>query len=77
MCQAFDKLSPREREVLSLVAAGHGNKEVARLLAPPCREETVRAHLKSIYLKLGVNSRTAAAAEWFKHTAETGTEGEA
>ena len=77
MCRALEQLSPRERDVLSLVSAGHGNKEVARLLDPPCREGTVRAHLKSIYLKLGVNSRTAAAAAWFKHTTGTGTEGEA
>jgi DNA-binding CsgD family transcriptional regulator len=53
---------PREREVLSWVARGKTNAEVARLLwlAP----STVRKHLENVYAKLGVSTRTAAAARF-------------
>jgi DNA-binding NarL/FixJ family response regulator len=52
------KLTTREREVLSLVARGLTNAEVAELLwlAP----STVRKHLENVYAKLGVTTRTAA-----------------
>jgi DNA-binding CsgD family transcriptional regulator len=51
-------LSPREIEVLRLVAAGLTDGEIAeRLVLSP---RTVHAHLRSIYQKLGVSSRTAA-----------------
>jgi DNA-binding NarL/FixJ family response regulator len=52
-------LSAREVEVLRLVAAGLSDAEVARHLFLSIR--TVHAHLRSIYRKLGVRSRTAAA----------------
>ena len=53
-------LSPRELEVLRLVARGLTDAEVGvRLFISP---RTVARHLQSIYNKLGVNSRTAAAA---------------
>ena len=52
-------LTGREVEVLRLLALGLGNSEIAdRLVLSP---RTVHAHLRSIYDKLGVNSRTAAA----------------
>jgi DNA-binding CsgD family transcriptional regulator len=55
---AASGLSPREREVLGLVAQGMTNAQVAeRLFLSP---RTVNAHLNSIYHKLGVNSRSAA-----------------
>jgi DNA-binding CsgD family transcriptional regulator len=51
-------LSPREMEVLQLVAAGLTDAQVAQKLVVSTR--TVHSHLQSIYNKLGVNSRTAA-----------------
>jgi DNA-binding NarL/FixJ family response regulator len=53
-------LTPREVEVLGLVALGAGNREVAEALS--ISEATVRRHLANIYLRLGVTTRTAAAA---------------
>jgi DNA-binding CsgD family transcriptional regulator len=49
-------LSPREREVVQLVAAGLRNKEIARRLQ--ISEKTVKFHLGRIFDKLGVDSRT-------------------
>jgi DNA-binding CsgD family transcriptional regulator len=53
-------LSAREVEVLRLVAAGHTNKEIAATLV--VSEHTVARHVQNILTKLGVNTRTAAAA---------------
>ena len=53
-------LTAREVEVLRRVAAGLSNRDAARALS--ISEATVRRHLANIYLKLGVGSRTAAAA---------------
>lgn len=58
------ELSPRESEVLALVAKGYINKEIADQLG--LRLETVRSYLKSIYEKLHVRSRTEAAMKFFK-----------
>jgi DNA-binding CsgD family transcriptional regulator len=49
-------LSPREREVVQLVAAGLRNKEIALHLQ--ISEKTVKFHLGRIFDKLGVDSRT-------------------
>ena len=54
----LQRLTPREREVLRLVAQGLSDAEVAQELVISPR--TVNAHLTSIYSKLRVNSRTAA-----------------
>jgi DNA-binding CsgD family transcriptional regulator len=51
-------LTPRQRELLHLVAAGHTNAQIARRLG--VSEGTVRIHLQNIYAKLQVPSRTAA-----------------
>lgn len=51
-------LTPREIEVLTLVARGFRNKEIAGALS--ISEETVQGHMKHILAKLGVNDRTRA-----------------
>ena len=53
-------LTEREREVLQAVARGERSKEIAAQLG--ITERTVKAHLASIYNKLGVDSRAAAIA---------------
>lgn len=53
------ELTPRQRDVLSLVGQGLPNKEIARHLV--LSEATVKAHLNTIYRTLGVNNRTEAA----------------
>lgn len=55
---AEDPLSSREIEVLRLVAAGEANKQIAWRLG--IVEDTVKAHLKSIFSKLSVADRTHA-----------------
>ena len=52
-------LSPREREVLKLVAEGLPNKLIARRLE--ISEKTVKAHLTSVFRTIGVDDRTQAA----------------
>lgn len=53
-------LTPRELEVLKLVASGSSNREIGRALL--LSEATVKSHLVHIYDKLGVRSRTSAVA---------------
>jgi two-component system, NarL family, response regulator LiaR len=54
-----EALSDRETEVLRLLARGKANKQIASELY--VEEETVKAHVSSILMKLGVQSRTQAA----------------
>lgn len=58
-------LTAREAEVLRLVAAGRSNAAIAAELV--LSEKTVARHLSNIFTKLGVGSRTAAAAYAFEH----------
>jgi two-component system secretion response regulator SsrB len=51
-------LTRREREILALVAEGHSNRELARMLW--VTEQTVKFHLSNIYRKLDVANRTEA-----------------
>jgi DNA-binding NarL/FixJ family response regulator len=60
-----DGLTPREAEVLALVATGRSNREVAAMLV--ISEKTVARHLTNIFAKLGLPSRTAATAYAFDH----------
>jgi DNA-binding NarL/FixJ family response regulator len=56
---AARNLTKREREILSLVAEGMSNREIAeRLVLSP---ETVKSHVAAILEKLGVSDRTQAA----------------
>jgi LuxR family transcriptional regulator, maltose regulon positive regulatory protein len=56
----IEPLSTREQEVLELLAAGLSNSEIAERLVVTVG--TVKTHMKSIYSKLGVHSRTQAIA---------------
>ncbi|HWI01191.1 MAG TPA: LuxR C-terminal-related transcriptional regulator, partial [Propionibacteriaceae bacterium] len=60
-----DGLSPRELEVLRLVAAGKSNRAVATELF--ISEKTVARHLSNIFTKLDVSSRSAATAYAYAH----------
>ncbi|EON14847.1 response regulator transcription factor [Pandoraea sp. SD6-2] len=59
--EAVPALSPREIEILGLVAKGMTNREIAALLN--ISSLTVACHIKNIYKKLAVNSRTQAVFE--------------
>lgn len=60
-------LSPRERDVLQLIARGHGNRQIARDLA--IGEQTVKTHVRSILAKLGLQDRVQAAIFALRHQA--------
>jgi len=59
------ELSRRESEILDLLARGYANKEIAEHLS--ISFDTVRTHLKKVYEKLHVRSRTEAVAWYFRH----------
>jgi two-component system nitrate/nitrite response regulator NarL len=48
-------LTPREREVLTLIVAGYANKDIARECA--VSEETIKHHLTRMFDKVGVSNR--------------------
>jgi two-component system, NarL family, response regulator DevR len=52
------KLTRRELEILRLVAEGHSNSQLAKMLW--VTEQTIKFHLSNIYRKLGVSNRTEA-----------------
>ena len=52
------ELTPRQWELLKLIAVGHTNTQIARQLG--LSEGTVRSHLENIYGRLNVSNRTAA-----------------
>jgi DNA-binding NarL/FixJ family response regulator len=60
-------LSTREIEVMSLIAGGHTNGEIAALLF--LAEKTVKNHVRRIYSKLGVHNRPTAIAHWLENRA--------
>jgi DNA-binding NarL/FixJ family response regulator len=60
-------LSSREAEIMTLIAAGHSNGQIAERLV--LAEKTVKNHVNRIYAKLGVGSRIAAISRWQPGTA--------
>jgi DNA-binding NarL/FixJ family response regulator len=56
--QAFQSLSPREREILALLSEGLGNSEIAERLS--ISDKTVRNHVSNLFDKLGVWTRAQA-----------------
>lgn len=59
-----ENLTPREREVVALVARGATNHDVALMLG--VTEQTVKDHLKRIFRKLGARTRCGAVARTFR-----------
>jgi DNA-binding NarL/FixJ family response regulator len=62
---AHDALTPRERDVLALVARGRSNKQIAAALH--LSEGTVKGYVSTVLEKLGVDDRTQAALYAVKH----------
>jgi DNA-binding NarL/FixJ family response regulator len=60
-------LSTREIEVMSMIAGGQTNPEIAAHLF--LAEKTVKNHVRRIYSKLGVHNRPAAIAHWLANRA--------
>jgi len=58
-------LSPREMDVLQLLTKGRSNKEISSALF--VSEDTVKAHLKTLFAKLNVRDRTEAAISAIQH----------
>ena len=64
----MEGLSPREREILELLAAGFPNKQIAARVG--LTDGTVRWHLRHVYNKLHVRSRTEATLKFLSAKAE-------
>jgi DNA-binding NarL/FixJ family response regulator len=64
-CTGLEALTARETEVLRLVATGKSNHAIAVDLV--LSDHTVRRHIQNIFNKIGVTSRTAAAAFAYQH----------
>jgi RNA polymerase sigma factor (sigma-70 family) len=62
---ALDRLSPREREILGLLAKGWSNRRIAETCFLSLN--TVRTHVQNILVKLGVHSKLEAAAFALEH----------
>jgi DNA-binding NarL/FixJ family response regulator len=56
---ALSELTPREREVLSLIATGASNQEIAEILS--ISQKTVKNHVSNILTRLNLRDRTQAA----------------
>jgi len=72
--QEWEKLSPREQEVLDLLIRGCVKKEIADQLS--ISEETVRTHCQHIYKKLHVSCRQHAVAKTIPFAAFAGIRAE-
>ena len=63
----LEALSPRERDVLRLIARGHSNRQIARDLV--IGEQTVKTHVRSILTKLSLQDRVQIAIFALRHQA--------
>jgi len=66
----FAVLTPRERTIVSLVAEGHRNRDIAAALG--ITEGTVKVYLHALYQKLGIENRTELAVLVLRHRDEVG-----
>lgn len=62
LARLFDSLTPREREVAALIAAGRSNKDIATALV--ISVTTAKDHVHRILVKSGLGSRAAVASAW-------------
>lgn len=69
--RAAEELTARERDVVDLLVRGLTNKDIAQMMFLSVR--TVEAHLRSIYVKLDVRSRTEAVLWAIEHRREAGS----
>jgi NarL family two-component system response regulator LiaR len=53
-----ETLTPRELEVLRLVAEGMTNREIAKALEPSVSRQTVKNHMRALLAKTGMGNRT-------------------
>jgi len=65
----LQKLSPREQQVLRLIADGKTSKDIAVLLE--LGEQTVRSYRKTLMKKLGVNNVAGLTQQWRRHARES------
>jgi DNA-binding CsgD family transcriptional regulator len=63
-------LSRREQEILALLAEGYRNKEIGSILS--VSENTIRAHVASLYRKIQVTGRVEAALYYFGKGSKNG-----
>jgi DNA-binding NarL/FixJ family response regulator len=59
------ELTPRELDILRSIVCGHSNKEIAA--EHNITEDTVKGHLKNLFMKMGVSDRTQAAIMAVQH----------
>jgi DNA-binding CsgD family transcriptional regulator len=67
LLEQIQELSRREREVLLLMLGGHGEQEMSQRLY--LSKNTLHSHVKRLYKKMSVNSRSALIAKWVSPSA--------